>query len=550
MTQGSDRGTGKAPFCTALHTAVCVDPNKDVRPCCTYFGNMGNLSKTPLTEILKSPRWEEVKQQIVRGETPNGCLNCLETEKASGWSVRKAQFDVSSGRSQNWSKGLTFLEINSTNVCNLACAHCSADFSSRWVELREEPGFSTLNHNLGAGGGINKPDPERILEQLSQQDLTSLEIVQFKGGEPMLNKDVPAVLKHLSGRGILGNVAVRFVSNGSIVNHEVLDLLGGAKSTHICLSVDGTGALQKYIRQGPSGTDRIEAFIAEFATLESITFSVNVSVMAFNVFHLDQITDWWHGIRSLYPDKTHPLVYGSVVSHPRKLSLSVLQDDTRLRLIEKYRAASGADYGSVIQCLQQPFGGPDRHDEFVRYTREHDKLWKSNILDVVPELAGELVLLAPARSAEETFREGLLRAENGEYQHVVKVYEEFLSADSGSTPEMSWNIRLHLAYVREKLNDWPQALSEFRSLVCIAPDLTLRIFAPAASESTNVYRQAPVIRLLLSEPAYPPFVEGLAHSALKDRGVAVARLEEALRLNPNFGMAALALQELGDAEVS
>jgi hypothetical protein len=42
----------------------------------------------------------------------------------------------------------------------------------------------------------------------------------------------------------------------------------------------------------------------------------------------------------------------------------------------------------------------------------------------------------------------------------------------------------------------------------------------------------------------------LAHSALKDRGVAVARLEEALRLNPNFGMAALALQELGDAEVS
>ena len=54
----------------------------------------------------------------------------------------------------------------------------------------------------------------------------------------MLNRDVPAVLEHLRGRGILQNVQVSIVSNGSIVNKLVLDLLRHARGVAMTLSVD------------------------------------------------------------------------------------------------------------------------------------------------------------------------------------------------------------------------------------------------------------------------------------------------------------------------
>src|SRR5215831_13735325 len=93
-----------APYCTAFHTSVCVDPNKTVRPCCSYQGSFGNLGEQRLTEILSSAEWEAAKEAIEKGETPDGCRLCKTQEDTTGWSVRKVRFDVRNSSDIGWSK--------------------------------------------------------------------------------------------------------------------------------------------------------------------------------------------------------------------------------------------------------------------------------------------------------------------------------------------------------------------------------------------------------------------------------------------------------------
>lgn len=539
-----------APYCTAAETSFCVDPDKGVRPCCTFGGMVGNLKETPLAEILSGERWTAIKDQIRRGETPVGCDNCRRREKSTGWSVRKGQFDPASERNANWSKGLTQIELNTSNVCNLACTHCSSHFSSRWVEISSKTSKELHYHHTGRTASIHSPDPDNLVAQLAELDLSHLEIVRFKGGEPMLNRDVPAVLEHLRERGFLHNVEVQFVSNGSSINQKVLELLGHCRNVILCISVDGVGALQGYIRRGPSDNERIEAFMDAFSTLDRIWFTVSVSVMTYNIFRLDQISAWWNGLAKRYPGKLGQISYGLTVTHPNKLSVRALQDETRQALIEKYSALHDADYTAVVQALRHPFGGVELHNDFVRYTEDMDKMWNADILDVVPELRAEMVLLderidtGEAHNAEQVLREALPLVRDGAYRHALALYDRFLDADLPTGPN-DWQIALLRAVVLGQLERWEESLAAFRRQLGVHPEMAVNLFDPSSPAVPDHYGEALATRLIIEElPAFRFLIAGLGYSLLNQEEKAQERFERAEAIDPEFVLASLARSEL------
>src|SRR5215471_18428380 len=215
----------KKTFCTAPFTSFVIDPDKGVRPCCTFEGHQGNLSQDQLTDILNGDQWQAIQKQISEGKMPGGCANCYAREKATGWSVRTSSFDPKLAGNDHWQKGLTQIEINSSNVCNLACTHCSSAFSSRWGEITAKLDEENVPHHRSSKHSVYKPDPDNMVRQLAALDLSYLELARFKGGEPLLNPDLPAVLRHLRDRGVLNKITVMVVTNGSIVNEQTLDLL-------------------------------------------------------------------------------------------------------------------------------------------------------------------------------------------------------------------------------------------------------------------------------------------------------------------------------------
>jgi sulfatase maturation enzyme AslB (radical SAM superfamily) len=390
----------KTPFCTAFHTSVVVDPNKGVRPCCTFEGHLGNLATESLAQVLAGEAWQAAVTQVEAGGVPEGCGKCLERERKTGWSVRTMYMkEARSIRDGTWRDGLTELEINSSSICNLSCTHCSTHFSSRWVkqvQALEERGVPHHRHVLS---DIHKPDPVAMRKHLEGLDLRHLQIARFKGGEPMLNEDVPVVLRYLDEIGVLRKVTANVVSNGSLINEEVLELLTRAGHVSMCISVDGIAGVQEYIRRGPSEIERIEQFIERFAALPNVSFAMSCSVMAYNVFHLDRIADWWTGHARRWPDRFGKHRFSLHVVEPLLLSVNVLQDDTRRALREKYARLDNAFYESVLQALEQPWAGARLHDDFVAYTRGMDELYGAKARDLIPELAHELVLLEPDRVA-------------------------------------------------------------------------------------------------------------------------------------------------------
>lgn len=74
------------------------------------------------------------------------------------------------------STSLSFLWIELTNKCNLECIHCYADSSPHWVD--KDP--------------LSAVDYEKLLTEAHEGGCRA---VQFIGGEPTLNKDLPYLLK-------------------------------------------------------------------------------------------------------------------------------------------------------------------------------------------------------------------------------------------------------------------------------------------------------------------------------------------------------------------
>jgi len=552
----------KTPFCTAPFTALLVDPDKGVRPCCDFEGHLGNIRDQPLSEILSSPAWKKVRDQVSRDELPNGCVGCYNREKATGWSVRQDYMLRRATKNGQWKKGLTEIEVNSTNVCNLTCTHCSADFSTGWLSLLPKLQEASVPHYRGLDKQILKPDPENIVRQISALDLSHMDLVRFKGGEPMLNPDVPAVLRCLRDRRVLGQMQVAFVSNGSVVSEEVLDLLRGAESVSLCLSVDGTGKLQEYIRRGPSAIARIEHFIEAFSSLRNVSFTLSISVMVYNVFSLDRISQWWYGLHARYPGKlTHPLRFPLYVIQPPILSVRVLQDATRKALVRKYERLHDANYSHVIKALKQPFAGAKIHNDFVAYTEGMDKIWKSNVLEVVPELEAEMVVLAVPDRPErrgwgvfrrredprtDTLQKGLSLTGAGKYDKTLRLYEQYFKADEGRLAN-SWQIRLHRAVVFAKMEKWNESLAELYGLIHGQPRSALTAVEgadrSARSESGFFGEMPDAMRHgtgLLHTASFKLLVEGLAYRALENEPEASARFDKALELDPGFMLAKVA----------
>lgn len=393
-----------APF-----NALLIDPDKGVRPCCRYFPPVGHHvpdsvsigrldASTSLTAIREGAAWREVADQLAAHEEPIGCRDCLQRERSTGYSGR-GDYDGATPE-----HGLTYLEVNTSNICTLQCRHCDGHFSHRWARVQGMP--------------THKADTETLRASLRSVDLSKLEVVAFKGGEPLINPDVAATLEHLAGIGRLRHVDVRITTNGTVDPTPFLPLLRQARRCWFNLSVDGVGAVQTYIRHGRSDLENVQRLVASCMSIPDVRFGLITSVMAYNVHQLPEIAAWWRRLagaelrnkwvrrwrRWTRQAEFLPLSFFNIVTSPGHLALGALQDATRARLADRYERLDATLYHNVIRVLREPFAGARAHDQLVLETLRTDRLLGRSWRDAAPELADELVLLDRESSLAEFAR--------------------------------------------------------------------------------------------------------------------------------------------------
>jgi radical SAM protein with 4Fe4S-binding SPASM domain len=403
----------KKVLCKAPLTAVLIDTNKGVRPCCVYDNTyIGNIKEQSLVNIINSNEWKKLKQKMYDNEWPDPCLPCKEREELSGgWSVRHLfnndSFDVTGWEEEK----LTYLEFNGSNICNLACLHCNAGFSSRWVtdtqkaiavfksyddEKRQRIGWFDAVSNYtddvrNRSTKMHLPNPELVIANLKEIDLSNIKTINFKGGEPFLNSETTAILEYLDQKNILSQISISISSNGTYINDKTLTLLKKCKFINLYISLDGVDELFNYIRYGDAKFEDIEPTIEKLDKLENIDIRFSVTVMNYNIFNLIDIRSWALSMQQKYK-KVTGYGFANCLTHPTYLSVLTLSDNTRKHLIEYYTLNSTEldEFRQVINTLSKEYSGDIIHDCWIEYTTLMETVRKNNIIDIVPQLILEL----------------------------------------------------------------------------------------------------------------------------------------------------------------
>lgn len=440
-------------ICTAPFSSILIDINKNIKPCNQYAEGPlrdenqdftrdeyvpGNLKQSTLRDVLNNDRYTKLKKDMHDGVIPKGCEWCLQREKETGFSQRQSfmppgaeTYSNNKNTSYNgrlyyedWHKGITVLEIDTSNICNLTCAGCDSFFSSMWKTIEDEiipddnnrfymydKPYRNIPYEFYIGN--------ELISQLAGVDLSYLKRVIYKGGEPFLNKDMLISLRYFDQIGVLSNLTVGITTNGTVVNPQIIKLLNRVKHVEIILSVDGPDKVNRYIRHSSnnlSSTTKLIDFCNQFHT-NHVIISMMPTIMVYNIFSLDKLLDWWlfemkprydnAGIKTI-----HSVFYSShFLRNKAWLTLRTLQPHTIKQLIKYYEEKSkDSKYKDInkdplIKSDQNPFenlihvlknteyGGDMLHDQMVKYTKDMDAIKGQCVLDVVPELKDEMVYL-------------------------------------------------------------------------------------------------------------------------------------------------------------
>jgi sulfatase maturation enzyme AslB (radical SAM superfamily) len=277
---------------------------------------------------------------------------------------------------------------------------CNEDWSSAWVELSNKHGWNEdTKYKIEP---INRDLAQKLLDNI---DLSNLQTLWLKGGEPFLNKEVILVLEKLKQLNQLRNVHIMVTTNCTVINEPILELLEQAKNITFVCSIDGINDLNTWIRFAPntqytSDIDNITRTLKRFAKLKNLDhLSLSCAVSVYNIFNLKDLKSWWEGsIIPLYNYKNQErfVSFNHFVVRPDDQCARVLTQPTIDSLIDYYSSNNERNaYTAIIEYLKKGYLGDKIHNNWVYRTRTLDSVRPKKLIDIVPQLKDELVIIQP-----------------------------------------------------------------------------------------------------------------------------------------------------------
>ena len=160
--------------CYAPFTSMFLDPHGNVLACCQNTRHpLGHVGDAPLVELWRGEGAASLRRALRADDLSQGCEYCAWQLEDGGWDTTlAASFDdapVDHGAPE-WPR---CLELALSTTCNLECAMCNGDWSSK-IRARRE-----------GRPPLPKPYGEPFFAEL-REFLPHLSEARFLGGEPFL----------------------------------------------------------------------------------------------------------------------------------------------------------------------------------------------------------------------------------------------------------------------------------------------------------------------------------------------------------------------------
>ena len=392
-------------------------------------------------EMINTPELKELRKSLMNGEWPSNknCESCRSSEEIGYESTRQKELKdayESQGMNLDWYlnnvnedgsiKAINYLEFRFRNSCNLACRHCSPDYSSQWnkiVEGRDNVSklYKKKPNTVSPSQGVSTKkwvefiisNIDKIEEQTSlgttntaKTDLKSkLFIIETAGGEPFFQVEFYDLLQELNKYPeYKKKINFGITTNGIIVtkfkNIDVKSLLSGFGNLNIVLSLDASENFYQYFRargtwqQATSGVIPLVKDIIKDNHVE-LAFSVTPTI-----FQCLRAEDMYKDFSKLLErDLNRRDVIISHLTYPNYLQMRWMPDELKTKLLKQFEEIKTRHEknSGLLRLIEQPIKElsynkinkneqADNWKMFCNVTKELDDAHSTDVFDYFPEL--------------------------------------------------------------------------------------------------------------------------------------------------------------------
>jgi sulfatase maturation enzyme AslB (radical SAM superfamily) len=350
--------------------------------CCVANSNKElNLNKISLDEVWNSRHFKNARRLMLLGRPVQECSACYKLEEIGMYSHRQIEnhiwenklgidyinqlIDSTNPDGSLDSKWIT-LDLRLGNTCNLQCVMCRPIDSSKWVkhaiilkeELKTDAKWDWKNKvEKYSTNNFDWYKNKKFLEDF-YQSAENIRHLIFGGGEPLYIKEHKEILENLVKSGHSKHIELRYHTNGTIYDSEVVELWTKFKFVDVMISIDGAKEVNDYIRY-PSEWSIIEQNLKLYDNTPSmIDVKILCTVQALNIYFLPDFINWLFVQKfkkisktnldgTFHPGMLHYPQYLCVKSLPREF-----KDKVNWYRISKYQTLSE----NFIREFQDKFG--------------------------------------------------------------------------------------------------------------------------------------------------------------------------------------------------
>lgn len=389
------------PYMAGFYSLVSthLESTPMLAPCSSIKVNGWDIKDNSLISSINSEQWKELRRTFVSNgscHTTDFCKTCSLAETNGGDSPRKINNEyfaehLSSDIIKQVQEvidndykveKILSLDYCPSNYCNYECIMCFSGASTR----RREIDRILFMEKYPEAGKPPKNQPLFAPTADFYQIVSQLEILNFTGGETLLQKQVHELIDYLTSQDLAKNITISLLTNVSKYPTDLLDKFKKFKNVFYTLSIDGVGEMIEYQRRGAVWTD-IETNALRFQQEFGCVF--NYVLTGVNVFGFVEFIDWVakHNIDQIFIS----LVY----DRNRNISVAVIPPELKIPLLEKLYACkisyTGTAYESliiqVIGILENTKHDPDLISEFVKAIKIEDRFSKKKLIEIVTEWA-------------------------------------------------------------------------------------------------------------------------------------------------------------------
>ena len=315
-----------------------------------YDGHkFGNVPSMP---DVNSSEWVRVREQLKNDEWPDECVDCKIQEESGIKSYRQRSEDLLvADPDYNETKiQVKDLQLKLTRACNYSCRHCTVASNSNFIKTgKENPEIAKrlwedhhFDHIIERHEHkIDIPTPE-VINHLFKNVLPTVERIEFSGGEPFFHVEMYRFLQRIIDDSNIDTSKVTLVYNTNMSltkfkNYDICELWKYFKRADITVSMDGTGKLFNYFRQG-GDYDRVISNIHNMLNktdkVKKLLFVCTTT--AYHAFYMNKISNDFKSIKqnleSMYDIEVK---YRTTFVHwPEGLDVVNLAEKTKEKLLE------------------------------------------------------------------------------------------------------------------------------------------------------------------------------------------------------------------------